>query len=270
MQEILSKKNIGQRIKALRIENNYSQAYIANLLNISRSNYSQIEIGNQFPTYEALSLIASYYSKTYDWLLHGPDFLATNRQVLKKQGFSKELPQASLTTSKRILTVNDSLNYVHRLHDVTYLNSLPIFDIPDSLIEGNCTCRGFTIDNGESLKHLYPGDILISRQLTNFSQIASANDIYIVVTLTGVLFCRIDNIIVEKELLVCQNDESDKYFNTAVADIQEIWIAIGKYSAIIQPVINTLENMVLTIGESINLLEREVHKLNKKHKLNPL
>ncbi|WP_158994026.1 helix-turn-helix domain-containing protein [Mucilaginibacter sp. L196] len=270
MQEILSKKNIGQRIKALRIENNYSQAYIANLLNISRSNYSQIELGNQFPTYEALSLIASYYSKTYDWLLHGPDFLAAKHPALKKQGFSKELPQASLTAPKRILTVNDSLNYVHRLHDVTYLNSLPIFDIPDSLIEGNCTCRGFTIDNSESLKHLYPGDILIGRQLTNFSEIGSSNDIYIVVTLTGVLFCRIDNIIVEKELLVCQNDESDKYFNPAVADIQEIWIAIGKYSAIIQPVINTLENMVLTIGESINLLEREVHKLNKKHRLKPL
>jgi transcriptional regulator with XRE-family HTH domain len=270
MQEILSKKNIGQRIKALRIENNYSQAFIASLLNISRSNYSQIELGNQFPTYEALSLIASYYSKTYDWLLHGPDFLAAHSQVLKKQGFSKELMRATLTASKRILTVNDSLNYVHRLHDVTYLNSLPIFDIPDSLIKENCTCRGFTIDNSESLKHLYPGDILIGRQLTNFSQIASSNNIYIVVTLTGVLFCRIDNIIVEKELLVCQNDESDKYFNPAVADIQEIWLAIGKYSAIIQPVINTLENMVLTIGESINLLEREVHKLNKRHKLKPL
>ena len=270
MQEILSKKNIGQRIKALRVENNYSQAFIANLLNISRSNYSQIELGNQFPTYEALSLIASYYSKTYDWLLHGPDFLAASRQVFKKQGFSKELPRASSATSKRILTVNDSLNYVHRLHDVSYLNSLPIFDIPDSLIKESCTCRGFTIDNSESLKHLYPGDILIGRQLTDFSQIASSNDIYIIVTLTGVLFCRIDNIIVEKQLLVCQNDESDKYFNPAVADIQEIWIAIGKYSAIIQPVINTLENMVLTIGESINLLEREVHKLNKRYKLKSL
>jgi len=88
--------------------------------------------------------------------------------------------------------------------------------------------------------------------------------------LTGIVFCRIDTIIVEKELLVCQNDKSDKYFNLAVADIQEIWLAIGKYSAIIQPVINTLENMVLTIGESINLLEREVRKLSKKHKLETL
>ena len=270
MQEILSKKNIGQRIKALRTENNYSQAFIANLLNISRSNYSQIELGNQFPTYEALSLIASYYSKTYDWLLHGPDFLAANHPAFKKHGFSKELPQASLITSKRILTVNDSLNYVHRLHDITYLTSLPIFDVPDSLIEENGNCRGFTIDNSESLKHLYLGDILICRQLANFSEIAPSTDIYIVVTLTGIVFCRIDNIIVEKELLVCQNDESDKSFSLAVADIQEIWIAIGKYSAIIQPVINTLENMVLTIGESINLLEREVRKLSKKHKLEQL
>lgn len=269
MQEILSKRSIGQRIKALRLENNYSQAFIAGLLNISRSNYSQIELGNQFPTYEALSLVASYYNKTYDWLLHGPDFLVADHPALTKCRFSKELPHAGSVALKHILTVNDCLNYAHRLHDVAYLNSLPIFDIPDSLIEETGNCRGFTIDS-ESLKHLYPGDILIGRQLTNFSQITSSNDIYIVVTLTGVCFCRIDNISVEKELLVCQNDKSNKYFNVAVADIQEIWVAIGKYSAIIQPVINTLENMMATIGESINLLEREVRKLSKKHKLEPL
>ncbi|MHB8208514.1 helix-turn-helix domain-containing protein [Mucilaginibacter sp.] len=267
MQEILSKIDIGQRIKSLRVEHNYSQAYIANLLNISRSNYSQIELGNQFPTYEALSLIASYYSKSYDWLLHGADFFAANHPTFEKHGFSKELPQACSTASKCILAVNDSLNYAHRLHDIAYLNSLPIFDIPG---EENGNCRGFTINNSESLKHLYPGDILVCRQLTDFSEITPSNDIYVVVTLTGIVFCRIDNMLVEKELLVCQNDKSEKHFNLAIADIQEIWIAIGKYSAIIQPVINTLENMVLTIGESINLLEREVRKLNNKHKLEAL
>lgn len=73
MEEILSKKDIGERIRVLRINNGLSQAFIANILNLSRSNYSQIELGNQYPTFNTLHEIARYYSKTYEWLLHGEE-----------------------------------------------------------------------------------------------------------------------------------------------------------------------------------------------------
>ncbi|MDR6782875.1 transcriptional regulator with XRE-family HTH domain [Pedobacter africanus] len=73
MEEILSKKDIGERIRVLRITNGLSQAFIANILNLSRSNYSQIELGNQYPTFNTLHEIARYYSKTYEWLLHGEE-----------------------------------------------------------------------------------------------------------------------------------------------------------------------------------------------------
>lgn len=71
MQEILSKKEIGERIKELRVNGRHSQAFIANILGLSRSNYSQIELGNQYPSFNTLSEIAKYYTKSYDWLLHG-------------------------------------------------------------------------------------------------------------------------------------------------------------------------------------------------------
>lgn len=77
MEEILSKKDIGERIRVLRITNGLSQAFIANILNLSRSNYSQIELGNQYPTFNTLHEIARYYSKTYDWLLHGEETAKT-------------------------------------------------------------------------------------------------------------------------------------------------------------------------------------------------
>lgn len=73
MQEILSKKDIGERIKALRTAHHLSQSKVADLLSISRSNYSQIELGNQFPSFNILNIIARYYSKSYNWLLHGKD-----------------------------------------------------------------------------------------------------------------------------------------------------------------------------------------------------
>jgi transcriptional regulator with XRE-family HTH domain len=73
MQEIPSKKTLGERIKSLRIEKSYAQSYVAQLLNLSRSNYSQIELGNQYPTFSTLYTLSRYYNKSYNWLLHGTD-----------------------------------------------------------------------------------------------------------------------------------------------------------------------------------------------------
>jgi len=84
MQEILSKVHVGERIKNLRLGHNLSQATIANILNISRSNYSQIELGNQFPTFETLHLIARYYSKSYEWILHGELNDSENHKAVSK------------------------------------------------------------------------------------------------------------------------------------------------------------------------------------------
>lgn len=71
MQEMLSKKLVGERIKSLRTEKAYSQSHVANFLNLSRSNYSQIELGNQYPTFNTLSILSKHYNKSYEWLLHG-------------------------------------------------------------------------------------------------------------------------------------------------------------------------------------------------------
>ncbi|TDQ06395.1 helix-turn-helix domain-containing protein [Pedobacter metabolipauper] len=76
MQELLSKREIGERIKNLRLVNKLSQAYVANILSISRSNYSQIEIGNQYPSFTTLHLIAKHYGTSYDWILHGDTFVS--------------------------------------------------------------------------------------------------------------------------------------------------------------------------------------------------
>ncbi|RAJ37065.1 helix-turn-helix domain-containing protein [Pedobacter cryoconitis] len=73
MQEILSKKILGKRIKSLRLERAYAQVDVANLLNLSRSNYSQIELGNQYPTFHTLCALSRHYKKSYEWLLHGEE-----------------------------------------------------------------------------------------------------------------------------------------------------------------------------------------------------
>ena len=91
MQEILSKKIIGERIKALRIEKAYAQADVARFLNLSRSNYSQIELGNQYPTFQTLNALARHYNKSYEWLLHGEGAPAQPQTGISCQAVLKEL-----------------------------------------------------------------------------------------------------------------------------------------------------------------------------------
>jgi transcriptional regulator with XRE-family HTH domain len=117
MQEILSKKEIGERIKDLRVKNGLSQAIIANILNLSRSNYSQIELGNQYPSFHTLHEIARYYNRTYDWLLHGADNKSDNENPAKI-----DLILSDLETSFRSFTISlkkleQELNHIKSRRD---------------------------------------------------------------------------------------------------------------------------------------------------------
>jgi len=91
MKDILSKKEIGERIKNLRLAHGLSQAHISNILYLSRSNYSQIELGNQFPSFNTLHHIGNYYGKTYEWLLHGSTDPALEQPATKVDVIIKDL-----------------------------------------------------------------------------------------------------------------------------------------------------------------------------------
>lgn len=102
MQEKLSRKIISERIRNLRIEHDLSQEFISGVLNISRSNYSQIELGNQFPSLNTLHLIARYYSKSCDWILNGETNVNQNE-------LSKEIELVITDMEATIESLNDSL-----------------------------------------------------------------------------------------------------------------------------------------------------------------
>jgi len=97
MQEIPSKKAVGERIKNLRKKNKLSQVFISDQLGISRSNYSQIELGNQFPSYTSLHIIARYYSKSYEWLLHGEESAAIGTVSENEQEIDKLIENLEIT-----------------------------------------------------------------------------------------------------------------------------------------------------------------------------
>lgn len=61
--------NLPERLKVLRNNNNYSQAYIAQKLNISRQTYSHYETGRITPPIDSLCVLAEIYNISVDALL---------------------------------------------------------------------------------------------------------------------------------------------------------------------------------------------------------
>lgn len=112
MQEILSKKEIGERIKELRVGSGLSQAFIANILSLSRSNYSQIELGNQYPSFNTLHEIARYYTKSYDWLLHGTTPEQTTETPAKIGIILNDLETAFKSFTNSLKKLEHELNHI--------------------------------------------------------------------------------------------------------------------------------------------------------------
>lgn len=61
--------NIGEKLKTLRISKRYTQDFIANYLNISRSTYANYERNHSFPDYEKLISICKLYDINPNYLL---------------------------------------------------------------------------------------------------------------------------------------------------------------------------------------------------------
>lgn len=266
MQEILSKKYIGERIKMLRINNDHSQLFIADILNLSRSNYSQIELGNQYPTFETLYTISRYYSKSYEWLIHGFED-ANGGQLSTKEIsilFSKKLKQSPIVSNGKkqdikLVSVKNKVHsrYVDGLDCPEYLKKLPVFDVPLVLTKKGIY-RAFKTEDNQIINTIYSGDVVIGRSLSNFAEV-KINEIYVVVTQTNIILCRIYSILPVKEVLVCKTDDlNNDWFTLPFDTIQEMWQAEGKYSTRLEPFITDLNLNVKHLEQSLTKIEREI------------
>lgn len=61
--------NVKLRLKELRLENNLTQQYVANILNIKQNTYSQYESGQRQLSLEQLIKLSEFYSVSTDYIL---------------------------------------------------------------------------------------------------------------------------------------------------------------------------------------------------------
>lgn len=69
--------NFGEKLKSLRIKNEYSQETLAEMINVSRQAVTKWETGNGMPDIENLKLIADIFDVTIDSLVRDEEEIET-------------------------------------------------------------------------------------------------------------------------------------------------------------------------------------------------
>ncbi len=264
MQEMLSKISIGNRMKDLRLQSGFSQAEIAKRLNISRSNYSQIELGNQFPTFEVLCRVASIYSKTYEWLLHGPlDKAGMNKQQFSYESqFSGKHSDIQGCGSGDVILIRseDRPCYIKNSERADFLQQQEGFAVPWA---DTTHLRAFEVDGNAMRNALCHGDILIARRILSPLDITNQS-VYVLVTESEVIIERVIVSNVTSGVIICVSDADplDRriiYFN----GLKEIWKAEGKYSKVLSRMVENVNSYISRFELSISALEQEIAEIKK-------
>ncbi|MDD4298827.1 MAG: helix-turn-helix transcriptional regulator [Bacilli bacterium] len=83
-----------KRLKILRIKNNYTQEYIADILNTQQANYSKWENGIETIPFKKLFLVAKFYNISLDYLTGLSAVLNSNQvEKLDKKTIGKNIKQ---------------------------------------------------------------------------------------------------------------------------------------------------------------------------------
>lgn len=264
MQEILSKKAIGERIKKLRVDNGLSQSFLANILKLSRSNYSQIEIGNQFPSYHTLLAISQYFQKSYEWLLHGKGEheILIPIDLFKPNPTELQRPTMALTKDGRasilLVKAEDTKKYVKLLNDEVFINNLAPLEVPHQT--GENYQRAFCVKDKVLPDPLLQDDLLIAEYVTAYAEVV-VNNLYIIITKKDLIVTRILSVAIPFRTIFCRLNENEPSFEVKTDEVRELWRVTGKYTSTLNPAANEIEKNLKKVENTLKALEQELLRI---------
>ncbi|RZJ90392.1 MAG: XRE family transcriptional regulator [Chryseobacterium sp.] len=201
MQDIISKKSIGERLKTLRMEKKLSQAEASEALGLSRSHYSQVELGKQFPSYTVLSKVAEFYGKDYQWILHGQisqvssvhegnDVKIDHLQNVLLSGSSSRNKAEFSGNEVALVKSEDFLMYQKHRVDEHFLEALPKIYLPFHQLS-NGPYRAFQVEGDLPEISYFDQDIVIGELVGDKNRIVVSR-VYIIVLDEDILIAKIN------------------------------------------------------------------------------
>jgi transcriptional regulator with XRE-family HTH domain len=256
---------VTSNLRFLRKNAGYTQAQLAEKLDIKRSLVGAYEEGRAEPKLSTLVNIARLFDISLDDLITLD--LATGGTNGKKAGSPKtdggKLRVLAITVDDEqkenieLVPYKASAGYLNGYADPEFIEELPRFRLP--MLGNGGTYRAFEI-TGDSMLPLASGTVIVGRYVEEWATIKDGTPCIIVSQKEGIVFKRIYNKIEEASVLRLHSDNPVySPYQLHVEDVLEIWEAKAYISStfpIADISLDKLSSIVLD-------LQKEVLKLKK-------
>jgi transcriptional regulator with XRE-family HTH domain len=254
---------VTSNIRHLRKGAGYTQAQLAEKLDIKRSLVGAYEEGRAEPKLSTLVNIAKLFDISLDELITTDLSTSTGKQVGVTGASGGKLRVLAITVDDEqkenieLVPLKASAGYLNGFADPEFIEELPRFRLP--MLGNSGTFRAFEI-SGDSMLPIASGTVIVGRYIEDWSSIKDGTPCIIVSQKEGVVFKRLYNKIQEASSLRLHSDNPIySPYELHVEDILEIWEAKSYISStfpIADLSLDKLSSIVLD-------LQKEMQKLKK-------
>ncbi len=256
---------VTSNLKHLRKSAGYTQAQLAEKLEIKRSLIGAYEEGRAEPKLSTLVNIAKHFDISLDELITA-DLSDVHAGAAHKGGGkagSGKMRVLAITVDQdereniELVPYKASAGYLNGYADPEFIEELPRFKLP--MLGSNGSFRAFEI-SGDSMLPISSGTVIVGRYVEDWSSIKDGTPCIVVSEKEGVVFKRIFNKIQDAAMLRLHSDNPIySPYELHVEDVLEIWEAKSYISStfpIADLSLDKLSSIVLD-------LQKEVMKLKK-------
>lgn len=250
---------VTSNIRYLRKKAGYTQAQLAEKLDIKRSLVGAYEEGRAEPKLSTLVNIAKHFQITLDDLITVD--LANN--TAPSSAATGKMRVLAITVDQddkeniELVPLKASAGYLNGYADPEFIEELPRFRLP--MLGNSGTFRAFEI-SGDSMLPITSGTVIVGRYIEDWKTIKDGTPCIIISQKEGVVFKRIYNKLQDGAILRLHSDNPVySPYELHVDDIQEIWEAKSYISStfpIADLSLDKLSSIVLD-------LQKEMQKLKK-------
>jgi DNA-binding XRE family transcriptional regulator len=214
-----------EQLRYYRKQKGITQTQLAEALELNRPVIGAYEEGRAEPKLEVLLRIAAYFDMTVD------EFLSEG-QVKMDSASVRVLPvvvDADGMERIPLVPLRASAGYAHGYGDPSFIEQLPVFDLPFSELKKDRTHRIFQIQ-GDSMLPVPDKAYIITSFVEEWSGVRSGERYVIVTANDGLLFKRVEKKPHSAHLLLISDNTFYEPFELAWSEVREIWHAQGYVS----------------------------------------
>lgn len=259
-------KHLGPNIRFLRKQKEWTQAQLADKLQVNRSLIGAYEEGRSEPRLDTLQIFCHLFSVSLEELLYKK--LDQKAPSLKKSDYPlRVLPVAVEASGKELISLipqKAAAGYTRGYSDSEYIEGLQSISLPLPELQQSGTLRIFQIE-GDSMLPVQPGAYVIGEFVENWETLKN-NECYILLTLNdGIVYKRVENELSAKNRLLLKSDNTDyKPYYLDALEVLEVWRAKGILSFQMPNESDLKDLQYQRMMQGIDELKSELHQLKAR------